>query len=73
MSIVNANTLSDVAKSGAFDGLPATASRLLQWVPDAGRANAVAIVFCRATPKPAAVLVVVKDKPFGWPPNGGHP
>ena len=21
----------------------------------------------------AAVLTAVKDKPFGWPPNGGHP
>jgi hypothetical protein len=23
--------------------------------------------------KPATVLAAVKDKPFGWPPSGGHP
>ena len=23
--------------------------------------------------KPATVLTAVKDKPFGWPPSGGHP
>ena len=37
------------------------------------RREAVLIVICPRAPKPAAVLAAVKDKPFGWPPSGGHP
>jgi hypothetical protein len=31
------------------------------------------VAFFPATGEPAAALAAFKDKPFGWPPSGGHP
>jgi hypothetical protein len=62
-------TLSDGASHFRFPrsvGIPETgsSSRVRLWLWKRSSARTVDV---------AAVLAAVKDKPFGWPPNGGHP
>ena len=62
-------TLSDGASHFRFPpsvGIPGTGSL------KSGATSAVEVIF-RPAVDVAAVLAAVKDKPFGWPPNGGHP